>query len=306
MKLNDDVEFTYISDNQNRKFQAIRVSIIPNGSLFNIPSTKKSDNIEFNSNDANSYPLIDFNTELNDTQNAKVNGNSDNYFGNNCSNDLVSPFANNDNANANSYLMDSGLENYDLFDSVNNHYHDNGKISNFENNKEGIIVALTDKYGFIESIDGENEYYFNISSYADANRKLGQPVEFSTFFSNGKWKANDVHPKQSITLYEDELSEVYNGIVVRTVEPFANEQSEYTGLIARFETSNDTNDGLNINEKYEFSLLSCKFLKDYVSVDDIVKFQVATNSVTKKKRAYNVEVIRERVKVFNFVYRLND
>lgn len=296
LKLHDEVEFTYVSDNQNKRCQAIRISTLPNGTLFNILSSKKFVPPGFDT-EVKSYPLIDFNTDLNDTQNSKVqlNGNGENYSTNNCANDVLSMFNKSENQTNNSISPDAS-ENQDLLDTINSF--NDGKMTAFETNKDGVIVALKENYGFIESIDGENEYFFHISSYIDENGKLGQAVEFNTFFANGKWKASDVRQKQSISLYEGLLSEFYNGIVIRTIQPFESKQDEYTGEIARFENSNDTNDGLNINDKYEFSMISCKFLKDYIAVDDIVKFQVGTNSITKKKRAFNVEVVRERTKVF--------
>lgn len=303
LKLNDEVEFTYITDPQTRKFQAIRISILPNGTIFNIFPKKSEPKNESKFNiENNNFPLIDLSTDATtepqvNNSKMRLNGNSDNYTPSAWQSDKPFMFDSayrNASSDSNNYL-ESFSNGHDMQQQKQHNGDYFGKAV-------GLIVAVKESYCFIESIDGENEYFGHQSGYLDEDLEMGQTVEFTGAFLNGKWKATDIRrTRQPAAKYEGELSDLYTGIVLRTIQMFKPEQAEYCGLIARSDHLQtleiDLNDALNIEEKYEFSMTSFKFLKDYISVGDMVKFQVGTSPVTKKLRAYNIEVLRERIKV---------
>lgn len=231
---------------------------------------------------------------MNDTQtnssNVRINGNGENYSSNMW-------FNNNEKSIFDSYKNNSG----DFIEHSNSNGYDNDINGEYYGNAVGIIVAIKESYCFIESIDGENEYFGHQSGYVDGDLEMGQTVEFTAAFLNGKWKATNIKKKQNVAKFEGELSDIYTGIVLRTIQMFNPDQAEYPGLIARTDQLQtlevDISEAFKINDKYEFSMTSFKFLKDYISVGDVVKFQVAISPITKKRRAYNIEVLRERFKV---------
>lgn len=299
IKLNDEVEFTLIIDAQAKRSQALRISILPNGTIFNIFSKKLPESEKLNKNENNkfniennNYPLIDLNTEVNDTHvnsanSIRFNGNGDN---------LSSVWSMEKSSLDTSFSRNT--TGADFTDTFSNGFDDiNGE---YYGSAVGIIVAIKESYCFIESIDGENEYFGHQSGYIDLDLEMGQTVEFVAAFLNGKWKATSIRKKNNVAKYEGELSDIYTGIVLRTIQMFNPDQTEYPGLIARSDHLQtleiNINDAFKIDEKYEFSMTSFKFLKDYISAGDMVKFQVATSPVTKKRRAYNIEVLRERIK----------
>nr|XP_027198717.1 cold shock domain-containing protein E1-like [Dermatophagoides pteronyssinus] len=347
LKLNDEVEFTFITDAQLKKCQAIRISILPNGTLFNSILSKQRqpnnnnnnhNNFQNNNNDNQQqqqssqttvnevFNLIDLTTPMNITMNNHLinaenkdtqqqqqqqqnengiikqngtttittnNNDDNNVYSSNWTKELMEIFQKNDNNNDSFMTITNGNLDYNHHTSLSNNESD--EISGVR--KTGIIILLKENYGFIESIDGENEYYFHSLSCNDDNCKLGQTVEFDTLFSNGKWKAINVSTKNELILYEDLSREIFIGTIVRTLQMFDNDQEEYIGLIDKIgiEGDNGIMNGWDKAE-YEFSMISLKFLKDFINVGDSVRFQVATNPVTKKQRAYNVEVIRDRLK----------
>ncbi|OTF71087.1 Upstream of N-ras-like protein [Euroglyphus maynei] len=338
LKLNDEVEFTFITDAQLKKCQAIRISILPNGTLFNniLSKQRQPNNNNYNNNSTHNhnfqnnnnnhlqqqqhspetlnevFNLIDLttpsitmnniNAENKDTQQQqqnefgiiKQNGTTtidDNVCFSNWTKELLEIFQKTDNDIHSLMPITNGNTDFNHTSST-----ESEEISGVK--KTGIIILIKENYGFIESIDGEKEYYFHSLSFNDDNCKLGQSVEFDTLFSNGKWKAINVSAKDQIVIYEDVSSEIFTGTVVRTLQMFDSDKEEYTGLIDKngIEGSNGIMNGWD-NAEYEFSMISLKFLKDYINVGDSVRFQVATNPVTRKQRAYNVEVIRDRLKV---------
>lgn len=339
LKLNDEVEFTFITDAQLKKCQAIRISILPNGTLFNniLSKQRQPNNNNYNNNSTHNhnfqnnnnhlqqqqhspetlnevFNLIDLttpsttmnniNAENKDTQQQqqnefgiiKQNGTTtidDNVCFSNWTKELLEIFQKTDNDIHSLMPITNGNTDFSHTSST-----ESEEISGVK--KTGIIILIKENYGFIESIDGEKEYYFHSLSFNDDNCKLGQSVEFDTLFSNGKWKAINVSAKDQIVIYEDVSSEIFTGTVVRTLQMFDSDKEEYTGLIDKngIEGSNGIMNGWD-NAEYEFSMISLKFLKDYINVGDSVRFQVATNPVTRKQRAYNVEVIRDRLKVSN-------
>lgn len=317
LKLNDEVEFTLVmSDNrqdnmnQTKKYQAIRISILPNGTVFKdaYPSKKTfhNDDGHQHNNAQKEFNLIDLSSlnsnDIDDTQSStdgiKINGNNGdvNNVSSKWTRELIDIFQKNE--------LPMGMANGSI-DMIDTSYSNMApKIDGTMMNgvrKGGIIVVLKDNYGFIESIDGEMDYYFHTSSYIDEINPciLGQFVEFDTLLLNNKWKASKVICNGNIKKHEDDLSEVFLGTVVRTLQMFDTDQPEYTGEIVKL-NQNETqlSNGYSHldQETFEFSMISLKFYKDYISIGDTVRFQVATNPVSKKKRAYNVEVIRDRIK----------
>lgn len=341
LKLNDEVEFTYNTDPQTRKFQANRISTLPNGTLFNInPRGKSSLNNNSSSNNLenNNFPLIDLSSDGNDMMSTNhlhnssskmrgLNGNSNNESA------AVSVWQQLqiDNANNKVPILESlsygspsqrnaadaafGPADPSSIFSLNGHSENSGGslVQSPSTNGEfygkaiGFVVAVKESYCFIESIDGENEYFGHQSGYLDEDLEMGQTVEFTAAYLNGKWKATDIRrTRQTVAMYEGELSDIYTGIVLRTIQMFNPEQSEYTGLLARTDQLQtleiDLAEAAAIEERYDFSMTSFKFLKDYIAVGDMVKFQVGTSPGTRKRRAYNVEVLRERIKVSCFLF----
>lgn len=292
------MEFTFINDAQQKKFQAIRISIIPNGTIFNI--SKKPNAYE---NVQENFSLIHLgnNNDIIDTQSKgiKLNGDTNNTFSwREHLLDIFSDFSslpnggNNNEFSNHTTTANTNHNSLITFDSTTEEL----------NEKTGVIIFLKDNYGFIESTDGENEYYFNINSFIEDNCKVGQSVKFNLTWLNGNMKAVNIIPTENIIKHENDLSEIFTGKVLRTMQMFDSEQNEYTGSIVKDNKSahfltNGLDDEQNL-DKYEFSMISLKFTRDFISVGDSVRFQVATNYITKKKRAYNVEPIRDRTRVW--------
>ena len=390
LKLNDEVEFTYNTDPQTRKFQANRISTLPNGTLFNIlprgansnnnNNSSKSGNSSSSNNGSNlennNFPLIDLSSDL-DSQMVIGSGNNKNRGGglangnaaataaadvwqqlqeNNANNkvpmqldSLVASASSGhhhhhnyghhspSNAARNHDAFGGGGGNSDLYHPQSNSSifslngsggggHNSGQSEGSglasaqqqQSNGEyysgsravGFVVAVKESYCFIESLDGENEYFGHQSSYLDPELldqhplEMGQTVEFTAAYVNGKWKATEIRRTRGapVAMYEGELSDLCTGIVLRTIQMFNGDQAEYCGLVARTDQLQTLEIDLaeaerSIEERYEFSMTSFKFLKDYIAVGDMVKFQVGTAPGTGKRRAYNVEVLRERIKV---------
>ncbi|UXI15979.1 hypothetical protein NH340_JMT01922 [Sarcoptes scabiei] len=303
LKLNDEVEFTYLSDAQVKKCQAIRISILPNGTLFNNILSKKSSDaslVPLEYSNEMYYPVLNtlvpayFETETTKDNQLEAGGID--------SNEKIE----NNNENNESWtkkLLDV-FQDSDIFTLSNGHADvdgliNNGSIEEIQSEKKtGVVVVLKENFGFIESFDGETEYYFQLSSYKDESKcKIGQAVEFDSIFLNDNWKAFNVVPIENFSeIHENDLSETFTGIVTQTVKIFDPEQSEYEGLIAKVPNSNyDLSDEHDV---FPFGITSLKFPKDFISIGDPVRFQTATNCVSKKKRAFNVEPIRERQKGF--------
>lgn len=285
LKLNDEVEFTFITDAQNKKCQAIRISFLPNGTIFNMFSKKPSD-FPIVKMPSNSFPVIDYASDL--EKMATTNGSTVLSTNNNWSNDMYVKCQNNGNNN----LEESTLND---FRSSND---------NFANNLVGMIVAIKNNSGFIESLDGETEYYFDFVAYQDGVPEMATLVEFTAEVSGGISKAVRIRKKSPMNVYDGILSQVHIGIVVRTVRSFNSDQRQYTGSIGLINDVNASviDEALKLNEMYDFSLISLKYLNDYIVLGDFVKFQIGINKVTQKKRAFNIEVIRERNKVRTELY----
>ena len=385
LKLNDEVEFTYNTDPQTRKFQANRISTLPNGTLFNILPRGASNNSKLGNNnnssssnnngsnlENNNFPLIDLSSDL-DSQMVIGSGNNKNRGGglangnaaataaadvwqqlqeNNANNKVpmqldslvaASSGGSHHHHNYGHHSPSNAARNHDAFSGGNSDlYHPQNSSSIFSLNGSGghnsgqseglasaqqqqqqsngeyysgsravgFVVAVKESYCFIESLDGENEYFGHQSSYLDAELldqhplEMGQTVEFTAAYVNGKWKATEIRRTRGapVAMYEGELSDLCTGIVLRTIQMFNGDQAEYCGLVARTDQLQTLEIDLaeaerSIEERYEFSMTSFKFLKDYIAVGDMVKFQVGTAPGTGKRRAYNVEVLRERIKV---------
>lgn len=336
LKLNDEVEFTYNTDPQTRKFQANRISTLPNGTIFNIlPRGKSSLNNNNNSSSGsntsnlenNNFPLIDLSSDdhLHNSSSSKMrglNGNANNDAAvsvwqqlqiDNANNkvpileSIGSTFGSPSTRNAADAAFGPGDQS-SIF-NMNGHSENSGsQVQSPSTNGEfygravGFVVAVKESYCFIESIDGENEYFGHQSGYLDEDLEMGQTVDFTAAYLNGKWKATDIRrTRHTVAMYEGELSDIYTGIVLRTIQMFNTEQAEYCGLVARTDQLQtleiDLAEAASIEERYDFSMTSFKFLKDYIAVGDMVKFQVGTSPGTRKRRAYNIEVLRERIKV---------
>ena len=164
--------------------------------------------------------------------------------------------------------------------------------------KNGFIVAVKDSYAFVESLDGEHEYFAHKSQYQDQSLQFGDHVLFDGAQFKGQWKALNVRKCEKAQVYEGDLTKTFYGVVTRPMRVYnENEQDEYCGQISRVDQlKNPAGEAAN-GEVFEYSFISIKHEKDFVVAGSFVKFQVGINPHTKKIRAYNVEVVREKQKV---------
>ena len=163
----------------------------------------------------------------------------------------------------------------------------------------GFIVTVKDSYAFVESLDGEHEFFAHKSQYQDQNLQFGDHVVFDGAQFKGQWKALNVHKCEKSQVYEGELTKPFYGVVLRPMRMYSDntEQDEYCGLIARVDQLKNSATQAANGETFEFSFISIKYEKDFIIEGSFVKFQVGTNPHTKKRRAFNVEVVRDKQKV---------
>ncbi|KAJ8687739.1 hypothetical protein QAD02_023533 [Eretmocerus hayati] len=156
---------------------------------------------------------------------------------------------------------------------------------------QGFIAALKDGFGFIETVNHDQEIFFHFSAFdGDATTlELGADVEL-TVDSNksnrgGCAAAESVRalPKGSIprpTVFE----EILDGTVVRPLRSVNPKQEEYAGMIKVNPTSEDEE-----TPEYEFGIMGLQSRRELLQLGDPVQFQVGSDG-----HATNIVAVREK------------
>lgn len=125
----------------------------------------------------------------------------------------------------------------------------NGKTENFPESTsspatssikyQGFVAVLKENFGFIETIQHDEEVFFHFSNFMGNSNslELGQEVEYTLSKRNGSNSGNclpaenvKILPRGSIP-QPTVLDAAYNGVVTRPLRCINPDQDEYSGLI---------------------------------------------------------------------------
>lgn len=158
----------------------------------------------------------------------------------------------------------------------------------------GFVAVLKENFGFIETLQHDEEVFFHFSNFLGnpSNLELGQEVEYTLSKRNGS-NAGNCLPAENVkilprgTIGQPKILEtVYNGVVVRPLRCINPDQQEYCGLV---ELQNDTGEGIS---QHELGITSLTNKRDLLQKDDYVTFKVdevgraaEVTAIRKKKKA---------------------
>lgn len=158
----------------------------------------------------------------------------------------------------------------------------------------GFVAVLKENFGFIETLNHDEEVFFHFSNFQGnwANLELGQEVEYTLSKRNGS-NAGNCLPAENVRILPKGtipqpkvLDQIYNGAVVRPLRCINPDQQEYCGLV---ELQNDTGEGIS---RHELGITSLTNKRDLLQKDDQVTFKVdeagraaEVTAIRKKKRA---------------------
>lgn len=158
----------------------------------------------------------------------------------------------------------------------------------------GFVAVLKENFGFIETLQHDEEVFFHFSNFNGnpGHLELGQEVEYTLSKRNGSNAGNclpaenvQILPKGTIPQPKI-LDSAYSGVVTRPLRCINPDQDEYSGMI---EMIND--DGEPVS-RHEFGITSLINKRDLLQKDDSVVFKidesdraVDVTAVRKKKRA---------------------
>lgn len=173
---------------------------------------------------------------------------------------------------------------------------------------QGFVAVLKENFGFIETIQHDEEVFFHFSNFIGnpSNLELGQEVEYTLSKRNGSNSGNCL-PAENVKILTrgsipqpKVLDSAYNGIVTRPLRCINPDQDEYSGLI---QLINDAGEPVS---SHEFGITSLINKRDLLQKDDPVVFKVDEASravdvtaVRKKKRAV-VDSIKGQFGFLNF------
>lgn len=133
-----------------------------------------------------------------------------------------------------------------------------------------------ENFGFIETIEHDQEVFFHFSNFIGNTSalELGHEVEYSLSTRSAVNAGNcipaenvKIIPKGSIP-QPKVLPAVYSGVVLRPLRCINPDQLEYCGLV---QVRNEAGDGLST---HEFGITSLKNKRDLLQKDDVVTFKV--------------------------------
>jgi len=171
--------------------------------------------------------------------------------------------------------------------------------NNAKNVNRGFISALKKNFGFIETLNHDDDVFFPFSNFEGDPKflELGQTVEYtiptdsSSFTSGSCLVAENVKilPEHSIPV-PNVLDTVYIGIVARPLRYMSNEKNintnirqEYSGLVEIW------NDKKICVSTHQFGITSLVNKREYLQRGDLVTFKL---DVT--ERAADIKAVRER------------
>lgn len=185
----------------------------------------------------------------------------------------------------------------------------NGSDSNISKTVyHGYVAVLKENFGFIETLEHDEEVFFHFSNFMGnpSNLELGQEVEYTLSKRNGS-NAGNCLPAENVKILPRGtisqpavLDSAYGGIVTRPLRCINPDQEEYSGLI---ELINDAGEAVS---RHEFGITSLINKRDLLQKDDSVVFKVDetgravdVTAVRKKKRAV-VDSIKGQFGFLNF------
>lgn len=197
-------------------------------------------------------------------------------------------YATNDVHQNNSQVFNSGIQRTNSYSSNNNNNSNKNQIH------QGFIAVLKDGFGFIETINHDEEIYFHFSNFIgnSNNLELGQEVEYTISTRPNSTTAGSCLPAENVktlqkgTIQQPKIFEnVYNGEVVRPLRCVNPDQSEYCGLI---KLSNENGDTMST---HEFGITSLTNKRHLLQKYDVVTFKKDENG-----RANEISAIRQKKK----------
>ncbi|XP_052862597.1 cold shock domain-containing protein E1 [Anopheles cruzii] len=141
---------------------------------------------------------------------------------------------------------------------------------------QGFIAVLKENFGFIETVEHDQEVFFHFSNFVGNSNtlELGQEVEYTRSTRNAMNTGNcipaenvKVLPKGTI-VQSKVLPENFNGSVVRPLRCINPDQEEYCGLV---QVKSEQGDSLST---HEFGITSLKNKRDLLQKDDVVTFKI--------------------------------
>lgn len=139
-----------------------------------------------------------------------------------------------------------------------------------------ILFNLQENFGFIETIDHDQEVFFHFSNFVGNTSalELGHEVEYS-LSSRSAINAGNCIPAENVKIIPKGtipqpkvLPSVYSGIVLRPLRCINPDQLEYCGLV---QVRNENDNALST---HEFGITSLKNKRDLLQKDDAVTFKI--------------------------------
>lgn len=143
---------------------------------------------------------------------------------------------------------------------------------------QGFIAVLKENFGFIETMDHNEEIFFHYSNYYgnSANLELGQEVEYTlTPRQVGTANSGNCQPAENVKLLAKGtiaqpkvFDSVYSGTVERPLRCINPDQDEYSGRVSLL------NDNKDVVSTHEFGITSLMNKRDLLQKGDDVSFKV--------------------------------
>lgn len=140
----------------------------------------------------------------------------------------------------------------------------------------GFIAVLKENFGFIETVEHDQEVFFHYSNFVGNSNtlELGQEVEY-TLSTRNAINAGNCIPAENVkvlpkgTIQQPKiLPACFNGSVLRPLRCINPDQVEYCGLV---QVKNENGDSLST---HEFGITSLKNKRDLLQKDDVVTFKI--------------------------------
>ncbi|XP_061506649.1 cold shock domain-containing protein E1 isoform X1 [Anopheles gambiae] len=140
----------------------------------------------------------------------------------------------------------------------------------------GFIAVLKENFGFIETVEHDQEVFFHFSNFVGNSNtlELGHEVEY-TLSTRNAINAGNCIPAENVkvlpkgTIQQPKvLPSSFNGSVLRPLRCINPEQVEYSGLV---QVKNEHGDTLST---HEFGITSLKNHRDLLQKDDVVTFKI--------------------------------
>ncbi|XP_053666948.1 cold shock domain-containing protein E1 [Anopheles marshallii] len=142
--------------------------------------------------------------------------------------------------------------------------------------QHGFIAVLKENFGFIETVEHDQEVFFHFSNFIGNSNtlELGQEVEYTLSTRNAINAGNCIPAENVKVLPKGTIQQAkvlptsFNGSVLRPLRCINPEQVEYSGLV---QIKNEMGDTLST---HEFGITSLKNHRDLLQKDDVVTFKI--------------------------------